>query len=152
MESVRRHAFNDRMPSQVEIESANKLRSILAGQLKADEPIRLRLAVEKGQQAEIVLAPALAKTFMELLRYVGGGLAVTVVPTQHMLTTQQAADLLNVSRPYLIKLLEQNKMKVEMVGRHRRIRAQDLFDYRKRRDNERAAALSELAELDSDLI
>lgn len=146
------HVFDDRLPSTAEIESANQLRQILAGQIKDDEPTRLKLAVDAERRAEVVLAPALARSFMELLRYVGSGRAVTIVPTEERLTTQRAADLLNVSRPHLIKLLERGDIPHTTVGRHRRIRAQDLFEYKRRRDSERAAALSELAETDADLI
>jgi hypothetical protein len=57
-----------------------------------------------------------------------------------------------VSRPFLIGLLEMREFPHEMVGRHRRIRAVDLFAYKRKRDGERAAALSDLAEIDVDLI
>jgi excisionase family DNA binding protein len=145
MPPAKAHVFDDRLPSTAEIESANQIRRVLAGHIRDDEPTRLLLAPDAEKRAEIVLAPALARTFMDLLRYVGSGRAVTIVPTEERLTTQKAADLLNVSRPHLIKLLERNEIPHTMVGRHRRIRARDLFDYKKRRDAERAAALSELA-------
>ena len=152
MPAAKAHVFDDRLPSQAEIKNANQLRRILASQIKSDQPAKFKLAVSKDSQAEIVLAPALTRSFMELLRYVGSGSAVTIVPTEEQLTTQQAADLLNVSRPHLIKLLTQEDIRFTKVGRHRRIRAQDIFDYRKKRDAERGKALSELAELDADLI
>lgn len=144
--------FDDRMPSSAEIESANQLRKILASNIKDDQPTRIMLAFDAKARAEVVLAPALARSFLTLLRYVGSGQAVTIVPTEEMLTTQQAADLLNVSRPHLIKLLEKKEIAHTTVGRHRRIRAQDLFDYKRKRDADRAKALEDLAELDADLI
>lgn len=66
------------------------------------------------------------------------------------LTTQEAADLLNVSRPFLVKLLEDKMMPFHKVGRHRRIKAEDLFQYKDKRDQERADALAEMAALDSE--
>jgi excisionase family DNA binding protein len=146
------HVFDDRLPSSDEIDSANQLRQILASHMRDDEPVRFKVPREVEPQGEIVLLPAIAKSLMELLRYVGSGQAVTIVPTDQMLTTQQAADFLNVSRPYLVKLIDQNELPHTMVGRHRRVQAQDLFAYRNRRDAERAVALAELAEMDADLI
>lgn len=151
--SAKAHVFDERMPSTAEIDNANQLRQILAAQLRGDdEPARFKLAVDADRRKEVVLAPALARTFMELLRHVGSGRSVTIVPTDELLTTQRAADILNVSRPYLIKLVERGDIECEKVGRHRRLRAQDVFDYKKRRDQERDEALSRLAETDADLL
>jgi excisionase family DNA binding protein len=152
MTAARARVFDDRMPSDAEIENANQLRRVLAGTIRDDQPTRFELALGSDTRTEVVLMPALARSFMDLLRYVGSGRSVTIVPTEEQLTTQQAADLLNVSRPYLIRLLEKGEMPHTLVGRHRRIRAQDLFDYKKKRDAERAQALEELAELDAGLI
>jgi excisionase family DNA binding protein len=89
--------------------------------------------------------------FLELLRYIGSGDAVTLLPIQQMLTTQQAADLLNVSRPFLIKLIEKGDIPHSMVGRHRRLKAEDVFAYKSARDNARAEALDELIADSADL-
>ena len=89
---------------------------------------------------------------MEVLRHIGRGDAVTLVPVSQMLTTQQAADILNVSRPFLISLLEKGDMLFELVGRHRRMKAEELFAYKRRRDGKRAEALSTLTELDTDSV
>ncbi len=69
-----------------------------------------------------------------------------------MLTTLQAADILNVSRPYFVGLLKKGDIEYVLVGRHRRVKAEDLFEYKNTRDSERASALAKLAKIDSDLI
>lgn len=145
-------ALGDRLPSRGERAAANQLRRILAAQATGDGERKLEVVGEAGQRAEIVLTPALSALLMELLRHIGRGDAVTLVPVSQELTTQQAADILNVSRPFLISLLEKEQIPHVLVGRHRRIKAEDLFAYKRRRDEEREAALSDLAALDADLI
>ena len=141
-----------RLPSADERAAANQLRQVLAAQAVGDREQTLRIIDEAGKSAEIVLAPGLSRLLTELLRHIGKGDAVTLVPVSQRLTTQQAADILNVSRPYLISLLEKGEIRHDLVGRHRRIKAEDLFAYKQRRDAERDAALSELAELDADCL
>jgi excisionase family DNA binding protein len=72
---------------------------------------------------------------------------VTISPAIVEFTTQQAADILNVSRPFLIKLLEQGEIDHVMVGTHRRIRREDLEQYKLQRDTQRNKILDELTEL-----
>lgn len=144
--------LSDRLPSAREQELANQLRRIVASRAASGAEQTLSISNEAGQRAEIVLTSGLSRLLMELLRHIGSGDAVTLVPVSQMLTTQQAADILNVSRPYLISLLDRGEVQHTLVGRHRRIRAEDLFAYKRRRDDERAAALAEVIETDADLI
>jgi excisionase family DNA binding protein len=143
--------LGDRLPSPGEQAAANQLRRILASQATHEHSQKLKVTGE-SEGAEIILTPGLSSLLIELLRHIGKGDAVTLVPVSQMLTTQQAADILNVSRPFLISLLEKEEIPHELVGRHRRIKANDLFAYKKRRDEKRGAALSELAEMDADFI
>lgn len=142
--------FTDRLPTEIESENANQLRKIMAGLVSDHEPTRLELALEKGQTAEVVLSPAIAKTFLDVLRLIASGKSFRLIPVNAELTTQQAADLLNVSRPFLIKLLEQGAIPHAKTGRHRRLRAEDVFAYKARRDEERAEALTEMARYDAE--
>ncbi len=142
--------LGDRLPSADERAAANQLRKILAAQAVGDDETRLRLLQEDKSTSEVVLTPGLSRLLMEVLRHVGRGDAVTLVPVSQMLTTQQAADILNVSRPYFIGLLDRNEIPHTLVGRHRRVKAEHLFAYKRERDTKRASALSELAALDGE--
>ena len=143
--------LSERLPHEDERECANRLRQILAAQMASGGDVRLQLLKDK-KPTEITLHPTLSEFLMEVLRIIGAGDAVTLMPVHQRLTTQQAADVLNVSRPYLIKLLEQNEMEFERVGRHRRVLARDVFAYKQKMAAERESALSEMAEADADLI
>lgn len=72
------------------------------------------------------------------------GETVRIVPDEALLTTQEAADLLSVSRQYLVRLLEANEIPYSMTGTHRRLKAEDVLAYRSRRDLRRRMALDEL--------
>jgi len=75
------------------------------------------------------------------------GNGVTVVPVSAVLTTAQAAEMLNVSRPHVVKLLEQGELPHHMVGTHRRVKVADLLAFRDRRDQERSDALAEMHQI-----
>jgi excisionase family DNA binding protein len=144
--------IGDRLPSQSERDAANQLRQILAAHASPDNNSRLKIIESSGEPTEVILVPAISELLIDLLRHIGKGDAVTLVPVTQMLTTQQAADILNVSRPYFVGLLDKGEIEHVLVGRHRRVKAEDLFEYKNTRDSERASALDKLAELDADLI
>lgn len=108
-----------------------------------------KLVGASGQHVELP-APALA-LLRELVHQLARDQAVAVVATGKELTTQQAADILNVSRPFLVKLLEQGEIPFAMVGTHRRILVRDLLAYKQRRDTARRRALDELAQISQDM-
>ena len=89
--------------------------------------------------------------FAQILALLASGQGVQVIPDTAELTTQQAADFLNVSRPYLVGLLEADEIPYRMVGTHRRIRFEDLREYRRRDDLKRRQAADELTQLSEEL-
>lgn len=78
------------------------------------------------------------------------GMAVTITPSSMTLTTQQAADLLGVTRPTLVKLLDEGKIPFEKPGTHRRVKLEDVVDYKEKRKAEQYEALSALGIVDDE--
>ena len=104
--------------------------------------LKVRIA-ETQEQVEL---PAVAvRLLVDLLSAMAEGNAVTLIPIHAELTTQQAADLLNVSRPFLIRQLEEGVIPYRKVGTHRRVLFSDLMEYKHKIDSERDEALDELA-------
>jgi excisionase family DNA binding protein len=120
--------------------SAEELSRLLATKPAAD---RARVQLD-GR--ELILPRMALALLRDLLTEMAQGNAVTVVPTHAELTTQEAANLLNVSRPHLIKLLKQERIPFTRTGAHRRIRYEDLKAYKRQRDAESHKLLDELAE------
>jgi excisionase family DNA binding protein len=102
----------------------------------------LRVQLDDGRV--LTLPVAAARLLEHLLTEMAHGNAVTLIPVHAELTTQEAADYLNVSRPYLIRLLEENAIRFHKVGTHRRVRFQDLKAYKERIDAKREKAMNEL--------
>ncbi|MBO6690240.1 MAG: helix-turn-helix domain-containing protein [Henriciella sp.] len=140
--------LGDSIPTEDTQSSAAQLREILIAYENGEEIIVLD---EDNQRQRLVLAPQLSKLLRDILSHIEKGEGVTFVPNSKQLTTQQAADILNVSRPFLIKLLEQGQLAHSKVGRHRRIEAAHLFAYKRMRDAERDAALDNLIGKDREL-
>lgn len=90
------------------------------------------------------LPPAVYEVLSQVITAMRAGRAITVAPLAQRLTTQEAADLLGISRPTMIKLLDDGKLPFEQPGRHRRIRLDDLLTYRDERRQGRSEALDEL--------
>jgi excisionase family DNA binding protein len=131
-------------PSRDDVELARASGQRLAPFARHGRPLTLR--VRNSRREEVIELPAGAvKLLMAILEDMASGRAVTVVPQNAELTTQQAADVLNVSRPFLIGLLEDKKLPYRMVGTHRRVRFEDVLRYKEAIDAERRKALDELA-------
>ncbi len=100
--------------------------------------------VRAGDEDAIVPKEAF-ELLLEILAQMANGNAVTIVPVQAEFTTQQAADFLNVSRPFLIALLEENALPYRKVGTHRRVRFEDLLHYKQLDEARRQSVLDQLA-------
>ncbi len=92
----------------------------------------------------VSMPPAAFELLLEILGQMANGNAVTIVPVNAELTTQQAADILNVSRPFLVKLLDEGKLPCRKVGTHRRVRVADIVAYKRADDEYRQKVLGEL--------
>ncbi len=119
----------------------------LHAQLRAKRGVWL--IASSGHKLEL---PATAfEVFHRAIHLLAQGNAVAIVPYSKMLTTQQTADFLNVSRPYVVKLLKAGEIPFELVGTHRRIKFSDLLQYRSKRDEERRRKLDELTKMSEEL-
>lgn len=117
--------------------------------LMAQTPAAVALIARDG--TVVHLPPALFDVLTQVISAMRAGRAITIAPLAQRLTTQEAAELLGVSRPTLIKLLEEGEIPFEVPGRHRRIRLDDLLDYRERRRSKRKESLDELVRQTEDL-
>jgi len=110
------------------------------------------LRVQVDADGDLIEMPGMVTRLLQtLLEHMAAGRGISIMPLGAELTTQQAADLLGVSRPFLIKLLEEGNIPHRKVGRHRRVRVADLLAYRKQNQASRSAALDELAAIGQEL-
>jgi excisionase family DNA binding protein len=99
---------------------------------------------------QIHIPDSVYQVLRQVVHAMARGQAISIVPHEREMTTQEAADLLNVSRPFLIKLLEEGEIPYIKVGTHRRVRSQDLMSYKEQRDNKRAQLLDSLIQMSED--
>ncbi|PHQ78416.1 MAG: DNA-binding protein [Phycisphaera sp.] len=135
--------------TEEDIRQAEKSGRKLSRFVEDDKPLRITPA---GADAETVEIPAVAaQLLVRILSEMAQGNAVTLIPIDAVLTTQRAADLLGVSRPFVVKEIEEDRLPAKKIGSHRRILAKDLMEYMRRQDAERQIALDELARLDQEM-
>jgi excisionase family DNA binding protein len=130
------------LPSEEEAKLARESGRLLAAFVGQGKAVHLKVMVGKE---EITVPVAALRLLVDILAQMAEGNAVTIMPIQAELTTQQAADFLNVSRPHLVGLLERNDIPFRKVGTHRRVPFKDLLAYREKSIASRRKALDELS-------
>ncbi len=108
-----------------------------------DRPLTLKV-IEAGEEQPVELPAGAVALLLQILEDMAAGRGVTLIPENAELTTVQAADLLNVSRPFLIKLIDDGALRCRKVGRHRRLRLTDVLAYKTRVDQDREQVLDAL--------
>lgn len=111
---------------------------------RRQKPLTVKVK-EAGQEQPIELPAGAVAVLMEALEAMAAGRGVTIIPQSAELTTVEAASILNVSRPYLIKLLEEKVIPHRLVGKHRRILIDDVMAYKERIDSDRENVLAQLS-------
>ena len=139
------------LPSEAEATLAKETSRVLAARLREDEPLRLRISDDPSPEGTFNLPASALRLLVRILEEMARGNAVTLIPVHAELTTQEAADMLNISRPSLIQLLDEGKIDFRRVGTHRRVRFEALMEYKRQVDAERRKVLKQLAAYDQEL-
>lgn len=128
--------------------SSQELSAVLAthGEIQ-----KFNVSGQGGSSHQVTVPASALKLFIEVLTQLGQGNSVSITPIHAELTTQEAADLLNMSRPTLIKLLDTNALPHSRKGNRRKIAFVDVMNYKNAQDEKRLAALDELSELDQEM-
>ena len=131
-------------PSAQDAAIARVSGQLLSRYARTKTPLKLRVT-ESDQVEPIELPAGAVALLMDVLEAMAAGRGITIILQNTELTTAQAAEVLNVSRPFLIKLLEQEDIPHRKVGRHRRVLMEDVMNYKAAIDAEREAVLDRLA-------
>jgi excisionase family DNA binding protein len=139
------------LPSEEEVNAAKELSRPLS---KYADKERVRVSIkgeDDGVADEMVIPGQFVQIMLRVFSEMSKGNAINILPVHYELSTQEAANLLNVSRPYLVKLLENGDIPFHKVGVHRRVKFEDVMKYKSDIDGKRYEALSELAALSQDM-
>lgn len=140
------------IPSAEEIALAKLSSQELAAVIESQGESQLVSVIDKqGQKHEVTLPVSALKLMVEVLTQLGQGNSVNITPIQAELTTQDAADLLNMSRPTLIKLLDAGELPFSRTGNRRKVPFAAVLEYKQKIQAQRIDALDELASLDQEL-
>lgn len=123
---------------------AREASKTFAALIPNQKPLQLTVTSDGDIERELTLPPTAVQLLFDILEQMALGKAVTIMPVNAELTIEQAADLLNVSRPFLLDLSDKNEIPHRKVGRHRRILFEELMNYKKKVEESQKAALEEL--------
>lgn len=140
------------LPVEREVKAAVQGQRALAAYLATKfETQSIQIFDDQNQAHKVELPTSALRLLVDVLAALADGNAVKVVPIHAELTTQEAADLLNVSRPHLVKLLEDGLLPFHRTGKHRRVRFADLMQFKAERERASELAMAELAKQAQDL-
>lgn len=131
------------IPQDDDAQLSKESSRILAARVTDDTP-HLKVVEQDGNEQTVAIPAAAYRLLVDMLTQMAQGNAVTLIPIHAELTTQEAADLLNVSRPYLVKQIEAGAIPHHKVGRHRRIQFDDLMAYKQQVHEQSSQALDEM--------
>jgi excisionase family DNA binding protein len=135
------------MPTEKEEAVAKQTSRILAQYLPTENNAVIQLFMEGQSKEAVVLLPvSVYRLLLNILTEMSEGNAVALIPIHAELSTQEAADLLNVSRPYFVKLLEEGAIPYRKIGTRRRVLFEDLMHYKETIDAKRLDTLNKLSE------
>jgi excisionase family DNA binding protein len=130
-------------PSEREAVVARTSKQLLARYVREDQSLTVQV-MDANHDEPIELPAGAVTLLLDILGAMAAGQGVTIIPEDAELTTVQAAHILNVSRPFLIKLLDEGQIPYRRVGKHRRIRMEDAMNYKRAIDQQREAVLDQL--------
>ena len=134
------------LPTSAEAEQAKISSRTLSKYTDADR-VQLSLRGSNGESDDLVLPGHVLQILLDVLSEMSKGNAISLIPHHQEVSTQEAANLLNVSRPFLVSLLEKGEIPFRKVGTHRRVLLKDVLAYKEQTDRLRTQALDDLAAL-----
>ena len=132
------------IPNKRDVRLAEESSRILASLMHAKDSYTMQMLLDDEHEERIKLPASAVKLLLKILTQMAEGNAISIFPVHKELTTQEAADLLNVSRPFLVKLLENGEIPFHKVGTKRRVLAKDVIQYKETIDEKRYQTLEEL--------
>ena len=139
------------LPSEAEATLARETSRVLAARMQDADAMELRIPGHGAPEETLKLPAPAVRLLLRILEEMARGNAVTLIPLHAELTTQEAADMLNISRPTLIQLLDEKKIKFRRIGTHRRIPFEAVMEYKRKTRAKRQAAIDEFVSYNEEL-